>query len=154
MKLALAAALFLAGLLVGIGLTGKTEELWISATVKSHHFDSDHPKDYEQSNWGLGLEYEFRKDWRAAVGFYRNSQRINSTYMLGCYVLRLYGPAKLGSCVGMVTGYNVEPDLVLLPVLMVEYKRVGFNLTYIPERKDDRGEKHVAVAALQLKVLW
>src|SRR5262245_53281800 len=116
MRSSLLIAAFLAGLFAGIGLTGKTEELWISATVKSHHFDND-TKNYEQSNWGLGLEYEFRENWRAAIGMYRNSLRVNSLYMLACHFPWSYGPIKLGGCGGIVSGYQIEPEPAAIPVL-------------------------------------
>ncbi len=118
---------------------------WAVVTVHSHHFD-DGKKNYEQSNWGWGWEHEFSENWRSAVGAYRNSNRITSTYLTAVYSPLKFGYVKLGVAFGMVTGYSVEPQLAAIPVAMIEYQRVGLNVTYVPKT-----QTNTAVVAWQVK---
>ena len=145
---------FLAGflscalLIVAVGLLSSSRAAdWGVVTLHSHHFDNDKPKDYEQSNWGPGWEHDFSERWKAAVGMYRNSNRINSTYLTAVYSPLKYGPFKLGTAFGIVTGYSIEPQPAIIPVLMVEGSRLGFNITYVP-----RTSTNVPVIAWQVKV--
>lgn len=124
---------------------------WAVATVASHHLDDSRPRDYEQRNWGLGVEHCLGKalgmDARAVSGIYRNSNRINSVYVGGSFQVLALGPLKLGIAAVAVSGYEVEPIPAAFPVLFIEGSRMGINLAYFPKTSDN-------VAALGLQAKW
>lgn len=143
----IAATVFWFSVLVAIGAFGKlfAGETWIVATVASYHYNAD--KDYEQQNYGLGTEHVLSENWRFASGFYRNSNRIDSTYAFLAWTPLRYGMLRLGLAGGLVSGYEKEPLKVAFPVLAIEGKHLGANITLVPQTKSNAG-----AIGLQLKV--
>lgn len=128
---------------------------WLVVTVASQHFSSTRDRkgrepDYEESNWGLGGEQcLLGEDVRAVGGFYRNSNRVDSVYFGASWVPLRYKIASAGFAFLMVSGYQVEPVKAPVPVLMLEGKHVGVNLSYVP-----RTRYNDEVAGLQVKWRW
>jgi hypothetical protein len=109
------------------------DELWAVATVRSYHFDRDR-KDYNEDNYGLGLEYKGTGRWGAMAGFYDNSQSRTSVYAGATYGLGQAGPAKFGACICGVTGYKKYAVMpILLPSVAFEGKRFGINIGVLPK---------------------
>jgi len=118
-------------------------QTWLTVTTASHHFDRN---DYEEQNWGLGLEHSLSEQWRVTAGIYRNSFSKTSIYVGGVYSPFAFGPAAVGVMGGLFTGYGDHLQPVLAPVLSLEGRRLGANLLYVPPYGDHRG-----LVALQLK---
>lgn len=145
MKLAVIAAAFLAGLLVGIGMTGKAAD-WLVGSGVAVHLDG---KDYcNDITTGLGLE-TVEENVRSSVGFYRNSNCHWSAYIGRGWTPLHYGPVSLGVLVGAVTGYDMAITPVGALLASIEGKKLGLNVSYIPPLKDSGN-----VLWFQIKVRW
>lgn len=115
---------------------------WGVASVASHHFESADKylgpgRKFNESNWGLGIEAQWRPRHGAAAGCYRNSVDENS-----CYALYQYTPismgrfVRVGGMVGLVNGYPGYNNGDFAPgggfVLKAEGRRMGANLILLP----------------------
>jgi len=132
-------------------------QLWLNAGTYSHHFDRD--KNFREDNVGIGAELWFAEDHALMAGTFINSDRVRSHY--GAYQWRPlhWQPAGIkvgaGITVGAFDGYpryhNGGWFPAVLPVLAVEYKRVGVNIFLVPTIRD-----HLDGAiAVQLKLrVW
>lgn len=156
----IAGIVFSAILLWAVGNWGKlfAGDTWIVGSVASHHFDDSRPRDYEQRNWGLGVEHELLQDLDFVAGFYRNSIRRTSKYIGFAWSPLILargelGEVKLGTAAIRIDGYGPKAMFAAFPVLGFEKRiggaGIGINIPYAPKTK-----RNIAVAALQLKVLW
>jgi hypothetical protein len=113
-------------------------ELWISPGFYSYHFDRD--RNLNDSNPGIGAEYRFSTVASATAGRFYNSDRKYSNYAGVYYQPITLGPLRLGAVVGGFDGYpkmrNGGWFLAAIPVISVEYQRVGVNFAVIPKYKD------------------
>lgn len=135
--------------IVAIGLWPAKAETWIVATLAGYHYSAEPNKDYNEQNFGLGLEHSLTQRVRFAGGFYRNSNRIDSTYIFVAWLPVERGAVKLGVAAGIVSGYEREPLKVAFPVLAVEGKSLGANITLVPRTNSNAG-----AVGLQLKWRW
>jgi hypothetical protein len=127
-------------------------------------------RDWNEDNWGLGLEREFAATgpWIkvALVNAFTDSMS-NPSYMAGGGLKRRFRVGSdfyvdVGGVAFLMTRQNVnrgEPFPGLLPAATFGFKRVALNLTYMPESVVDRvtsSKKHdptmEGVFFLQLKV--
>lgn len=119
------------------------------ATVASHHYGTD--KKYEQGNYGIGLEHDIAKDWRAISGMYRNSNRRDSIYFGVSWTGYRYRGFGVGVAAMMVGGYETPKNQELVkaafPFLSYEAKGWGVNVPIIPATGSTPG-----VIGLQIKV--
>lgn len=137
-------------LAVGAGTTASAQDWSLVVNGKSIHVNSS--KDWNERNWGLGLEREFATDSKwvkvALVNGFKDS-RNHMSYMAGGGVKRRFHLYSLSDDlfvdVGVVgflmTRKNVndnEPFPGLLPAVTVGTSRVALNLTYLSERMMDR----------------
>jgi outer membrane scaffolding protein for murein synthesis (MipA/OmpV family) len=130
-------------------------ETWIVGTVASYHYSGD--KNYEQQNFGIGVEHSLSGSVRSAAGYYRNSNRRDSLYVGLAWSPLQYGIAegklKLGFAALLVSGYETVKDQDLVkaafPVVSWEGKRFGINIPVIPATN-----KNAGAIGLQLKVRW
>ena len=113
---------------------------------KSYHINSEY--DWNEDNFGLGLEYQFnagpRWIWTAIGNGFVDSQN-NMSYMAGAGLKRrLFMSERAAGFyldAGLVAFFmaradinDYEPFPGVLPVLSVDIRRVGLNLTYLPQK--------------------
>ncbi len=113
-------------------------QVWINAGAYSYHFDRN--KNFRQDNIGFGAEAWFARDHALMAGSFINSERDRSRY--GAYQWRplhwQHAGIKVdaGIAVGVFDGYpryrNGGWFPAVLPVLAVEYQRVGVNFFVVP----------------------
>ncbi len=155
---------FMAPLLMALGAAPVSADQWsLLLNGKAIHLEKRAGDDYNEENWGGGVQYDFTsKDskWSpflTASGF-KDSNK-NPSYYAGGGTMRRYafGMEKdsMHLDVGMVAfamirkGYqHGNPFLGLLPVISLGTDRVALNLTYIPKVDP----KLIPLLFLQLKV--
>jgi hypothetical protein len=123
---------------------------WLDAGLLSYH-PTDHTHQFNDLNYGVGLEFEKKPGLAFAVGEYRNSVRHNSYYGMVEYRPLHLGPLHAGVAGGAINGY---PDMfhgkffpAAMPLVSVEEKHVGANFVYIPSVKGV-----VPAVSMQMKV--
>lgn len=105
------------------------DDLWITASTVSHHFNTE--EKLNERNPGLGVEYGGR-NYRLIGGEYTNSNRRHSTYFGGLYAPVELLNIKLGMIAGMVNGYPINngrfsPAATLVAI----YESHGFGVNMI-----------------------
>ena len=143
--------------------SARSEELHLLVNGKAIHLEKQQQVDYNESNWGGGLQYDWvtrRAPWvpyATAAGF--NDSNRNPSYYAGGGLLRRYyfraGDTRLRVDVGAV-GFvmvredykNGDPFLGVLPAISLGTDKVAVNMTYIP-RVDP---KMVPLLFFQLKL--
>jgi hypothetical protein len=116
--------------------------MWVSVGVGSQHLQN--ASQYNQQNFGLGVEIPFQADWlpvvdtRYALGFFRNSERARSIYA-GAFLFpfaKPQDPIKLGALVGVINGYERANHggffPLVVPTLAFEQNGFGANLFLVP----------------------
>lgn len=143
MKLAVA---FLLGAIAAVACQGNTAD-WMTSTVRSYHMER---KGYEEQNYGLGIERNLSNSLKAAVGFYRNSERRDSLYGAAVWCPSYLQFANWRGCgmAGGVSGYNETVAPLAGLVLSYEGREWGANLLILPNKKGDLTE---GVMAFQIK---
>lgn len=116
--------------------------VWISPLIYSLHFDSS--KDLRNDNWGLSVEVALAPDHALIGGSYINSNRARTSY--GAYEWRPLHwqisslELSLGVALGAFDGYPNYRDggwfVAPLPVLTLEGRYVGVNMSVIPTIRD------------------
>ena len=133
--------LVLAALVLFSGIANA--ETWITVSLASYHFkERDSEKgSYEQTNPGLGLEYLINDRWRLGAGTYRSSIRTDASYVGAIYIPSYLRSTywRLGLAVGVVSGYETNLSPLIVPTLMVEGKRVGMNILFVPPVQKTNG---------------
>lgn len=119
---------------------------WGNVNLVSHHFGDEDDylapgEDFNQSNYGAGVEVQWQPRHAVSAGYYRNSVDEDSYYALYHYTpLALGRYVRFGGMVGAVTGYPGYNDGGLGPaaglVAKIEGRRVGANLIYLPRVSD------------------
>lgn len=136
------AVIFVIGLIVGFIVTSscKADDVYGVVTLHSYHFDRS--AGYNETNWGVGLEYhptEQGKDTglRFGVGEYKNSFNITSVYGELAYLpWAITDGIRVGATVLAVTGYGFKPFVVVpLPVIEISNGYAGINLVVAPITK-------------------
>lgn len=112
--------------------------LWINPGFYSYHFQRD--KGFDDTNPGLGVEYRFSTVASVTAGRFHNSDREMSNYAGVYYQPIAWGPLRLGAVVGGFNGYPKMRDggwfLAAIPVVTLEYERVGVNFAIVPTYKE------------------
>ncbi|KQZ28082.1 hypothetical protein [Duganella sp. Root1480D1] len=113
-------------------------ELWVNPGFYSYHFQRD--KGFDDTNPGFGAEYRFSTVASVTAGRFHNSDRQMSNYAGVYYQPWAIGPVRLGAVVGGFNGYPKMRDggwfLAAIPVVSVEYQRVGVNFAIVPTYKE------------------
>jgi hypothetical protein len=113
-------------------------ELWINPGFYSYHFQRD--KGFDDTNPGFGAEYRFSTVASLTAGRFHNSDRRMSNYAGVYYQPWSIGPLRLGAVIGGFDGYPKMRDggwfLAAIPVVSVEYQRVGVNFAIVPTYKE------------------
>lgn len=131
---------------------------------KARHIDSA-SKNYNESNWGLGFQYDYDKTKKNRVKFiggggFKDSYNKGSYYFGGGYGRQFTISERLDNLhVDVVmTGFvmtrqdfkNGDPFLGVLPMLSIGTDRVAVNITYVPKVKP----KMAALIFYQLKIAF
>lgn len=113
-------------------------QVWLNLGAYSQHFDQS--KDFRENNNGFGAEVWFANDHALMAGTFINSDRARSHY--GAYQWRPlhWRPAGINVGAGITLGvFDGYPSYrsggwfpAALPVLAVEYERIGVNLFLVP----------------------
>ncbi|WP_426338008.1 hypothetical protein ACN9MZ_16195 [Pseudoduganella sp. S-14] len=113
-------------------------ELWVNPGFYSYHFQRD--KGFDDTNPGFGAEYRFSTVASVTAGRFHNSDRQMSNYAGVYYQPWAIGPVRLGAVIGGFNGYPKMRDggwfLAAIPVISVEYQRVGVNFAIVPTYKE------------------
>lgn len=106
------------------------DDMWAVLSVGSYHTQRHHQN---ENNFGVGIEYGLEKDARLIAGVYNNSIEETSMYVAVAWMPFKLGPFRLGSVMGMVTGYVPDMPLPMLALAgSYEAKRWGVNVGYVP----------------------
>jgi len=121
---------------------GASTQVWLNPGSFSYHFDRN--KDLREDNTGFGAELRLAEDHVLAAGSFINSNRQRSDY--GAYLWRPlhwrpYGVGvHAGIAVGAFDGYpnykNGDWFAAALPLLAIEWERVGANIFFVPTIKN------------------
>ena len=155
-------ALLTLGLSSGASHAG---DLSLLINGKAFHINAPAGKEYNERNWGAGIQYDFdpigrNKQWRplAMASGFQDSFKNPSYYAGGGLVRRFVPFSSLNNFhvdTGVVAFFmtredynNNNPFFGMLPVLSVGTQRVSLNLTYVPKVHP----KMVQLVFIQLKV--
>jgi len=117
-------------------------QVWLNPGFYSYHFDRD--KDLRENNVGLGVEVLLAPDHGLMAGTFMNS-RDERSYYAGYQWRPLHwqtAHARIdaGIAIAAIDGYPTYNNggwfLSLLPLLSIEGRRIGVNLSIIPTIKD------------------
>ena len=111
-------------------------------SIASYHFKEreGNKGSFEQTNPGLGLEHVINDMWRIGAGTYRSSIRTDASYVGAMYLPLQYANWRLGLAMGVVSGYETNLSPLIVPTLMVEGKKFGANILFVPPvQKTDGG---------------
>jgi len=113
-------------------------QVWLSPGIYSQHFDTS--KDLRNDNWGPGVEVALARDHTLIAGSYINSNDGRTHY--GVYEWRPLHwqiasvEVSAGVLAGAFDGYPNYHDggwfVAVLPVLAIEGRYLGVNLSVIP----------------------
>ena len=108
---------------------------WLVAPLTSYHFDR--AADYNERNFGLGIEHDIAADWRAVAGAYHNSDSRLTVYVGALWIPLESGNVKAGLLICGATGYgHLKGAGVVLPIVapavMYEGRQFGANLIFLP----------------------
>lgn len=147
------ASLFAAGLLCGllltIGIQGRTQDWLVGSGLVRHLNGGGHCND--RVTPGFGVEISRSANARVAAGIYDNSNCRVSSYAAYVWTPLHYGRLHVGALAGGVTGYSQYPVLPALALTAAyEARRWGVNLIYIPPF----GDYSANIAWLQVKIPW
>lgn len=117
-------------------------QVWLNAGTYSHHFNRD--KNFRENNTGIGAEVWFGADHALMAGTFMNSDDERSHYAAYQWRPLHWQPAGIrigaGISLGAFDGYpryrNGAWFPAVLPVVSVEYKRVGVNFFFVPTIAD------------------
>lgn len=144
----LAAAVILWMLSLGIP-KARAGDLYGAVTLRSYHVDR--AAQYNERNYGVGLEYQFNRTWALAAGEYKNSFRHKSTYYGGSYTPFTAGDWKAGVLLLAINGYDMRDHRryipIAVPMVAWEGERLGVNAIFVPPVGNGTG-----VLGLQMKV--
>jgi len=119
-------------------LAANSPSVWLNAGSYSHHFSRD--KDFREDNVGIGAEAWLSDDHALMAGTFINSDRTRSHYVAYQWRPLHWHPANIavgaGITLGTFDGYpryrNGAWFPAALPVITVEYKRIGVNIFVVP----------------------
>lgn len=117
-------------------------QVWLNAGAHSHHFNRD--RDFRKNNTGFGAEVWLGEDHALMAGTFMNSDDARSHYAAYQWRPLHWEPAGVrigaGVSLGAFDGYpryrNGAWFPAALPVVSVEYKRIGVNFFFVPTISD------------------
>jgi len=143
-RLALVAALACVGLMPGLVAAAEEQTpaaptVWINTGLQSRHFDRN--TGHRENNSGFGVDWVVAPDHVLMTGRFRNSDdqatRFAAWNWRPFHWRRAEWNIHLGLAAGLFDGYPKYREgavfLAALPLLSVEYKRVGADIAIIPD---------------------
>lgn len=114
-------------------------DLWVNLGIYSHHFDQT--KNLRDNNHGFGIEYSSDPAHIMMLGAFKNSNDSNTHYIAyqwrkmkwEAQGIQVYGGILVGAFDGYPNYRNGGWFLAPLPVLSLEGKRIGINISLIPK---------------------
>lgn len=106
-------------------------ETWLSSSVLSYHLDRDSGKN--ERNLGIGIKHFVDERNVIAAGVYRNSNDIDSGYLLGGRCLYRSSYMCAGGVLGLVTGYEKHAIAMGGLVLTLHGKTWGASVAFFPK---------------------
>lgn len=122
-------------------------DTYLTIPIASYHFDRD--EDYNEFNLGVGIERTLNDRWRIGGGYFRNSNRKDSLFAGATYAPWSFAGLKIGTAMGLVTGYEASVLPVVVPTAMWESGSFGVNVAFIPPAGGKPG-----ALGFQLKWRW
>jgi len=131
-------------------------QVWVTPGIYAWHFNRS--KDLRDDNVGLGAEVALAEDHSVMAGTYINSVRARTHYAAYAWRPLHWQPADLkvgaGILIGAFDGYGYKDGawfVAPLPVLSIEGRYLGVNLSIIPTIKN----RLDGAFAIQVKVrVW
>ena len=121
----------------------------LDINTTSYHTEAWARHQLNQDNPGLGIERQFNRNWSAAGGFYKNSYRRETAYMLAVWTpLHCDLPGGLtaiaGLAAGLVSGYRrsevpTEPFAAGAVLHLRTARGFGINLLAVPNTQSGSG---------------
>jgi len=96
------------------------------ATITSWHFDRD--KNYNESNFGLGIEQRLNQEWSISAGYFRNSFDRHTNYAFVGYTPVEVMGWRTGIVAGGVTGYEDGISPWFTGVATRDFGSIGINI--------------------------
>ena len=110
-------------------------DVFISPAIFSYHFEDK--EKLNNDNYGIGLQFDLKKNLSINIGQFKNSDYRNSNYFTSSYYIHSVSDFKLGVLIGGFDGYPNENSgnffLAALPVINYKKKYFQLNLSYVPK---------------------
>ncbi len=110
-------------------------DVFISPAIFSYHFEDK--EKLNNDNYGIGLQFDLKKNLSINLGQFKNSDYRNSNYLTSSYYFHSVSDFKLGVLIGGFDGYPNENSgnffLAALPVINYKKKYFQLNLSYVPK---------------------
>jgi hypothetical protein len=107
----------------------------ISPAIFSYHFEDK--EKLNNDNYGIGLQFDLKKNLSINLGQFKNSDYRNSNYLTSSYYFHSVSDFKLGVLIGGFDGYPNENSgnffLAALPVINYKKKYIQLNFSYVPK---------------------
>lgn len=115
----------IAALCLALSLAVPAQAGTLLSGFATHHLQGSN---WCENNYGIG----YRTDDNWAVGYYKNSLCKPSFYVAKEFTTSQQRPLRLGILLGAVTGYNIRVVPVVLPELVLGYRRMEVALLVNP----------------------
>ena len=110
-------------------------DVLISPAIFSYHFEDK--EKLNNDNYGIGLQFDLKKNLSINLGQFKNSDYRNSNYLTSSYYFHTVSDFKLGVLIGGFDGYPNENSgnffLAALPVINYKKKYFQLNFSYVPK---------------------
>jgi hypothetical protein len=114
---------------------------WADFMLGAYHVNPD--KHFDDFDPGIGIECNFKPEWAASFGYFRNSLLRPSFYGGAVYAPESlhWGWIRLGAMGGVISGYNYgrfgigenqRTGLVLTPSAILDFGKFGANIILVP----------------------
>lgn len=109
-------------------------DIYIVGTLKSYHENRKH--NYNENNYGIGIQYGLSEDWRLVLGEYKNSFDNKSKYYGAMWLPFHRNAFNAGLLLVNVNGYDGDSlskyTPVAVPVVTWEKDRFLVNVVFVP----------------------
>jgi len=133
------AGIFGTAVQLGAAAADFSPQVWINPGIYSYHLDRD--TDYREDNVGFGVEVLITDDHMIMGGSFINSNGERSRYGLYTWrplhwevsTVRFSAGISLAALDGYTAYHNGDWFVAPVPLLAIEWKRLGVNFTFVPK---------------------